>query len=164
MSANKLIVILAGIIFAICTIGAFFLGRTTKKIDSAGVKVKRDTVVVYDTVTERYPEYVTQWETRTERVEVPTVIRDTVRDTILVNLPITERVYEGKDYRAVIEGWNPVLKEMTTYPATKYITVTETVTKRKRWGVSIGAQGGYGITPEGMQPYAGIGITVGYNF
>jgi hypothetical protein len=101
---------------------------------------------------------------RIERVEVPIVRCDTIRDTMWVDLPIEEREYKSEEYRAIVGGYQPYLKSIEVYPLTKFVNSTETITKRKRWGVSIGVQGGYGITPVGMQPYAGVGVTFGYNF
>ena len=159
------------VIFIGTCVGSFCLGRATKRAEPVAAEVERDTVIIRDTFTEYYPEYITQWRTRTVKVEVP--VADTTKnngsevasqDSVTVELPITERVYEGEDYRAVVEGYNPILKEFAVYPKTQIVTTTETITKRKRWGVSIGVQGGYGLTPAGTQPYVGVGLTFGYNF
>ena len=101
---------------------------------------------------------------RTERVEVPIVRCDTIRDTMWVDLPIENREYKSEEYFAIVEGYNPMLKYIEVYPTTKYITTTETIKQKKRWGVSLGVQGGYGITPKGWQPYAGAGVSFGYSF
>lgn len=167
MNENRLITVLAAIIFVGAVVGAFFLGRATVKTEPIGTtNIERDTVVVRDTITERYPIEVVREVVRTEYKHLTRVERDTItlRDTVLVEIPIEEREYKGKDYRAVVGGYNPYLKSIEVYPTTEYITKTETVTKRKRWGVSIGLQGGYGITPKGWQPYAGLGVSFGYNF
>lgn len=168
MSANKVIAILAGVVFILAVVGAFFLGRATKTLEPLGRKVERDTIVVRDTVRERYPEPVVEYRTRIEYVRVPVVERvverDTVRDTVLAGLPITEREYKSDEYYAIVEGYDPRLKYFEVYPRTAYINATETITKRKRWGVTLGVQGGYGFTPKGWQPYAGIGVTFGYTF
>ena len=42
----------------------------------------------------------------------------------------------------------------------KYITVPY----YKRWSLTLGPQAGVGITPKGVQPYAGFGLTFGYSF
>ncbi|MBR3912536.1 MAG: hypothetical protein IKJ48_07740 [Alistipes sp.] len=86
----------------------------------------------------------------------------TIVDTVQVYVPIERVVYSTDQYYAIVEGYQAKLVQLDIYNATK--VVRETVTKRKHWGVSVGAQVGYGITPKGMQPYAGIGVTVGYNF
>lgn len=156
--------ILALIIFVGACVGSFFFGRATNRTDIVRAEVKRDTVVVRDTIVQYYPQEVARVVVRTERVEVPIVLHDTIREIAEVELPIEEREYKSEDYRAVVGGYNPYLKSIEVYPRTAYITTTETITKRKRWGVSLGVQGGYGITPHGMQPYAGVGISFGYSF
>ena len=164
MTTNRIIAILALIVFVGACVASFCLGRASVKPEPIGVQIERDTIIVRDTIVERYPEYVTQTIVRTERVEIP--IKDTiiVRDTIEAEIPIYERTYLDEEYRAVVQGYNPILKSIEVYPRTAYITSTETIKERKRWGVSIGIQGGYGITPKGYQPYAGVGVSFGYNF
>lgn len=163
-TTTKIIAILALIVFMGACIGSFCLGRATAKAEPIGEQIVRDTIVVRDTIIERYPEYVTQTIVRTERIEIP--IKDTiiVCDSIEVEIPIAERTYVDEEYKAVVQGYNPILKSIEVYPRTAYITTTETIKERKRWGVSIGIQGGYGITPKGYQPYAGVGVSFGYNF
>lgn len=161
---NRITAILALIVFVGACVGSFFFGRATTRTDIVRTEVERDTIVVRDTIVQYYPQEVERVVVRTERVEVPIVHRDTIREFVEVELPIEERTYLDEEYRAVIGGYNPYLKSIEVYPRTAYITTTETITKHKRWGVSLGVQGGYGITPQGMQPYAGVGISFGYSF
>lgn len=162
--ANKVIAIFALIIFVGGCVGSFFFGRATKDTDIVRTEIVRDTIVVRDTIREAYPVEKERIVVRIERVEVPIMRCDTIRDTMWVDLPIEEREYKSEEYRAIVGGYQPYLKSIEVYPLTKFVNSTETITKRKRWGVSIGVQGGYGITPVGMQPYAGVGVTFGYNF
>lgn len=162
--ANKLIAILALIIFIGCVVGAFFFGRATTRTDIVRAEIERDTIIVRDTIREYYPQEVERVVVRTERVEVPVIVCDTIHDTVYVNLPIEEREYKSRDYRVIIGGFNPYLKSIDVYPQTVYINATESITTRKRWNLMLGVQGGYGITPMGWQPYAGVGVSFGYNF
>ena len=161
---KKVILILAAIIFVGGCVGSFFFGRATKGTSIVSKKEERDTIIVRDTIREYYPQEVERVVVKTERVEVPIIVRDTIREVIEVDLPIEEREYKSEEYMAIVGGYQPYLKSIEVYPLTKFVNSTETITKRKRWGVSIGVQGGYGITPVGMQPYAGVGVTFGYNF
>ena len=161
---RNLTTILALIIFAGCVVGAFFFGMASVDIPEISTNIERDTIVVRDTIREFYPQEVERVVVKTERVEVPIIVRDTIREVVEVEIPIEEREYKSEEYYAIIGGYDPYLKSIEVYPRTEYINVTETITKRKRWGVSLGVQGGYGITPEGWQPYAGVGVSFGYNF
>lgn len=171
---KKVILILALIIFVGGCVGSFFFGRATiKDITTVSTKIERDTIIIRDTVRESYPAAVDKKKVGSVAVKAPVVAtpakdkaRDTVyiRDTVWVELSMEEREYKGKDYRAVVGGYNPYLKSIEVYPTTKYINTTETIKERKRWGFSVGAQGGYGYTPRGFQPYVGVGFTFGYNF
>lgn len=86
------------------------------------------------------------------------------RDSVSVVVPIEQRVYEGEYYKATVEGYRPSLVDMQLKIPAVLVTETKTVTKRKHWSVTIGPQLGYGITPAGLHPYAGVGVTFGLSF
>lgn len=68
--------------------------------------------------------------------------------------------YKDSTYYAKISGINAYLEEIRVYPKTitQYVNTTETIyIPPKKW--SIGIQGGIGITPVGLQPYIGFGVT-----
>lgn len=127
------------------------------------VKVQTDTLIVRDTIREKYPVFVDRWKTRTELVEV----HDTVRrnDTLWQAVEIERRVYQGDDYRAVVEGWRPELAEIAVYPKTVYLQteVTQQAPQpRVRFG--FGATAGPAViwTPDGIKGGAGLaaGLTI----
>ena len=131
---------------------------------------------------ERPPEkpdttYIERWvhDTVTEYVSKPgkpiyvylpvhdtTQVHDTTTlvDSVLVEVPIEERTYTGENYRAVVTGFQPELKDIWV----KEKEVIVKVPYRRKWDLIIGPQAGVGITPKGWQPYAGIGVTFGYSF
>lgn len=82
-------------------------------------------------------------------------------DSIRVNLPITQKVYEDSIYKAWVSGYNPALDSIRIYQPvttiTHTITNTEVKYKTRRWGV--GVQAGIGVTPTKVEPYIGIGVT-----
>lgn len=172
--ANKVIAILCGIIFVGSIVGAFFFGRASAKDTTiVSTKIERDTIIVRDTLREYFPREVSRSHIRTDNAYLRLslgmlliMLRDTVTevDSVLVEVPIVEREYKSDEYYVVVGGYNPYLKSVEVYPRTSYITTTETIKQRKRWGVSLGVQGGYGFTPKGWQPYAGVGVSFGYTF
>ena len=85
-------------------------------------------------------------------------------DSATVVVPIEQKVYEGEYYKATVEGYRPSLVDMQLKIPAVLVTETKTVTKRKLWSVTIGPQLGYGITPAGLHPYAGVGVTFGLSF
>lgn len=78
-------------------------------------------------------------------------------DSAAVEIPIVQRTYEGENYRAVVQGFRPELVSIDIRQAPE-------PPKHKWWSVTIGPQWGYGLTPAGWQPYAGVGATVGLTF
>lgn len=147
---------------------AFLLGRRSVKPEI--VKIHRtDTVVVRDTVRETVLVPKVRYLTRVDTVLLPVpgdtveVPGDTVEVPVLV--PISRNVYEGEDYRAVVSGFRASLDTLDIFRKTQ--TVTNTVVQRvevpgkpKRWGIGVSA--GYALTPQGVKPYIGAGIS--YSF
>jgi hypothetical protein len=140
---------------------AFLLGRRSVKPEI--VKIHRtDTVVVRDTVRETVLVPKVRYLTRVDTVLLK-VPGDTVEVPVLV--PISHKVYEGEDYRAVVSGFRASLDTLDIFRKTQ--TVTNTVVQRvevpgkpKRWGIGVSA--GYALTPQGVKPYIGAGIS--YSF
>ena len=82
-------------------------------------------------------------------------------DSVVVEVPIEQRTYEGENYRAVVQGFRPELVSIDI----RIPKIAAPATQRaKRWRFTVGVQMGYGFTPAGWQPYAGIGGTFGYSF
>lgn len=78
-------------------------------------------------------------------------------DSAEVIIPISQKVYEGEDYKAYISGYRATMDSIFVKQRTTTIHIREP-TKQKRF--SIGLQAGYGMTPKGFQPYVGIGVSV----
>ena len=85
-------------------------------------------------------------------------------DSAAVVVPIERKVFEGDYYTATVEGYRPALVDMQMRVPTTVVTETRTEYKRKLWSVTVGPQVGYGFTPGGWQPYAGVGVTFGLSF
>lgn len=93
------------------------------------------------------------------------VMNDTIvrRDTIY--LEREQRVYEDKEYKAFVSGFQPRLDSIYVYPKTIYETKVST---RKEWRrFTYGVQVGMGVvmpfnSSSSFGGYVGVGI--GYNF
>lgn len=117
---------------------------------------RTDTVTVRETITAHIPVPQHEHTIRTDTVRLPILRTDTlvIHDTLRVLVPIVQRTYSTPQYRAVISGYNPTLDSIQLYPLTRTVTLTRSP---KRWG--IGIQAGYSLTPHGLAPTIGIGIS-----
>ena len=139
------------ILVALLAIGCLFLYFRQQKAMPADVQ--RDTVIRIDTVRDTVP---VPYKVRIVRVDtiyirVVTNKNDTVKDSVLVELPITQKEYKTNQYQAWVSGYRPNLDSIHTFIPTTTIYVKQKV---KRWG--IGLQAGYGYH-QGI--YLGIGIS-----
>ena len=86
-------------------------------------------------------------------------------DSVTVQIPITQKVYEDSAYTAYVSGYRPNLDSLILRTPREIITIKEK-TKPKRWGV--GVQVGYGITLKGtpqFAPYVDVGVSYNiFNF
>lgn len=140
---------------------AFLLGRRSVKPEIIEIH-RKDTVVVRDTVRETVLVPKVRYLTRVDTVLLK-VPGDTVEVPVLV--PISRNVYEGEDYRAVVSGFRASLDTLDIFRKTQTVTNTvvqrvEVLGKPKRWGIGVSA--GYALTPQGVKPYIGAGIS--YSF
>lgn len=172
---TAMLLLIAGVLF----FSGYLTGRQVSKRAVVRQEVERDTVYlkavpVRDTIILRSCEAAGEVIATLPVVgaaEVPQSPAETLqekaeaeRDSASVVVPIEQRVYEGEYYKATVEGYRPSLVDMQLKIPAVLVTETRTVTKRKLWSVTIGPQLGYGITPAGLLPYAGVGVTFGLSF
>ena len=156
MATHLLILILGCIFFALV------ISSHKRCMEIKELRSRSDTIVRIDTIRVIQPVVRDSLVVRYVRVRVP-VVRDNlridsvlVRDTALVELPITQKRYTDSTYTAWVSGLGPRLDSIHVYPRREVITTTIRP-KPRRWGV--GVHGGVGITPKGVQPYIGIGVS-----
>lgn len=122
---------------------------------------KADTLVVKDTVTVEFPVPILTTITDTILVAYPDIV--IIHDTTFVQLPKERKEYSGKDYRAVVSGFQPSLDLIQVFPETKTITQTISLAPQKRSHWSIALQAGYGLNLQNSHitplPYIGAGIS-----
>lgn len=140
---------------------AFLLGRRSVKPEIVELH-RTDTLLLLDTVRETVLVPKVRYLTRVDTVLLK-VPGDTVEVPVMV--PISRNVYEGEDYRAVVSGFRVSIDTIDTFRKTQTLTNTfiqrgEVPGKPKRWGISVSA--GYALTPQGVKPYIGAGIS--YSF
>lgn len=133
----------------------FLVGRYTKKAE-IDLVCKTDTFIRVDTLRERvpYPVYETVIQTVPELFPVYITLEgDTVREPILVPVPITQKEYVSENYHAWVSGYNPSLDSIDIFQTTTYITKWQPA---RRWG--LGVSTGYGVGRSGLSPYIGVGV------
>lgn len=126
-------ILIAGTILA-CGAVSYFFGYE-KGYRNAPIKEKTDTVTVTETLTVYEPKETVKYKDRLVYVPVADSVKIEVHDTTYVAVQSERKVYEDKNYRAVISGVYPKLEEISVYPETKYIT--NTVVKEKKFGFGI---------------------------
>lgn len=133
----------------------FLLGFCRHNPSTEYVEVLRtDTLTVYDTVRIDRPVYITQRVVDSLRIPVTDTLR--VHDTVYVVLERVQREYRDSLYTAWVSGVDPALDSIDIVARTQTITITERP-RQRRW--HFGITGGYGMTKDGLSPYAGIGLT-----
>lgn len=129
---------------------SFLFGKTCKKKEIIH-DIEIDTVI--DTIIQPIP--VPQYIVDVGEVEIPfpmdVVKKDTIKDTVYINIPIQRKTYQTDDYRAVISGYRPNLDTMTIYHKREII-----YEKSRRWGLGITA--GYGLSKDGFSPCLSMGV------
>lgn len=129
----------------------------------------RTSITVYDTIPYYYPVARDSVVVRYRTVRMPIDSTSNIgrednlpiqNDSADVVIPITQKEYTDSAYHAWISGYAVNLDSIRTFTRHDYTTVTLPAPKPKRWHLGITA--GLAITPKGVQPYIGCGIT--YSF
>lgn len=116
-------------------------------IETVRVDTFRDTVPV--------PVYERLVDSIPVKVYIP-VPGDTIRDTTVIYLPITQKVYRDSLYTAYVSGYRAKLDSIEVYGRTRTVTIRETP-GRKRFG--LGLQVGYGMAGNKASPFVGVGVS-----
>lgn len=132
-------------------------------------EVKRDTVVVHDTIVEIEPISVSIVATEIVNRKLPVAKPDTIfintpnfatlPDSIDVEIPITQAEYASNDYKLWISGYEPRLDSIHLYQQKEIVTIEKMVSKYKNKHWHIGPTIGYGYTPKGFEPFIGVSLT-----
>ena len=159
----KIITLVFGILLLFNIVNAIgYFVNEQRNSHSSEMKVKVDTLFIYDTIIVEKP--VIKKVEIIDTLQLPVPITDTLmlHDTVFVHLPIGQRQYSDPRYTAWVSGYRPQLDSIRIYQQREFITKEiKTVTKSKRWG--IGLQAGYGVSLHNGQvftaPYIGVGLS-----
>ena len=93
------------------------------------------------------------------KIPVPgDTIRDTLRDSIDVPVPIIQKRYDDSLYTAWVSGFEPALDSIRLYQPTIYETITKTIVRPSpliTFGIQAGA--GWGVLNQKPDIYIGVG-------
>ena len=91
-------------------------------------------------------------------------VSDTIKDSVLVQVPIEQKVYSDSNYTAWVSGYRPRLDSISiTHKEVSFHNLDNNSSKGSK-RLYLGIQVGYGITPRGMQPYLGLGVSYKFGF
>lgn len=80
------------------------------------------------------------------------------RDSMAVEIPITQKRYEGEGYRVYVSGYEPNLDSVYVFQRTAVVHERSWKPPNK-WHIGITGGYGYGFKSKQAEPYIGIGIT-----
>lgn len=130
--------------------------KVTTRVDTI-----RDTVPVpiaeHRVKTVKVPVYVTHVEPVEVPADIVTIVVDTVRDTIMAEVPITQKVYRDSAYTAYISGFRQKLDSINVYRKTVTIERTERKEHKLNFGLTGGV--GYGVFNRKADVWVGLGGT-----
>nr|DAO73554.1 MAG TPA: hypothetical protein [Caudoviricetes sp.] len=125
--------------------------------NSTGNSLRTDTVTItkIDTVTVTKPVLKYKYLTK--------IITDTLYSTdsvlVPVRIPIESKTYQDSTYRAVVSGYRTSLDTIQVFPIHTYTTITNTITKQKRFNIGVQAGVGYGFFNKKPDVYLGFGVS-----
>lgn len=148
-----------GVLLCISMILNIFLYLEHSSIESKKV-CDTTKVTIVDSVKKSFPvpvdSFVVRYITKSLPIARDSATKQFVSDSVKVQMPISQKVYEDTLYKAYVSGYEPKLDSITIKQKTTYITHT---IRDKESRFRIGLQAGYGLTPKGMQPYVGVGLS-----
>lgn len=152
---NKNLVITVLSLLLALSITFQYLYHSNRNSTENSLKTDTVTITKIDTVTVIKPviqyRYITQ------------VITDTLYNTdsikVPVRIPIERTTYQDSTYRAVVSGYRASLDTIQVYPIHTYTTITNIITKQKRFNIGLQAGVGYGCFNKKPDIYVGLGVS-----
>lgn len=131
--------------------------------------LKKPKEVIKETITQRIdtiyfekpvPKYIYQKEYIFFEVPKDSIIYVTDKDTVLIPVPIEEKIYEDSTYYCRISGYNANLEELKVYQKTIEHTIENTVFKKPMVSLSLGVTAGYSPIYNNFDVVAGFTISI----
>lgn len=149
----KKVLVMAGAL--LCIVAGYYCGSRGNRMVYRATAPRL--VVVRDTVRLHSPppieiNVIGRMQARVGRNDIDSISSD----SCAVDLPRLENVYEAPDYRAYVSGFDARLDSLVLTPVRTEIHVPAYRSGR----FSVGLQGGVGITPDGIRPYIGLGVSI----
>lgn len=140
-------------------IGLFAASKYIETRPISPSKPRVDTLYTRDTIVREKPVYITRRVVRVDTARL--ILRDTLRvcDSVLVSVPIEEKIYEDSLYRAVVSGFRPSLDSISIYQQT--LIIERERERRLQPRLSFGVQAGLGVSfgaSVQASPYLGVGV------
>ena len=152
---------IAGLFFLVLMAVPFMGGLLVgKRAFSCPPTTEVDTLIILKDTVIYKPKEVVKWRVRTDTVTLASVDTLYKTDSVRVEVPIEQKVYEGEKYRAWVSGFRPNLDSLKI--TNEYVYLTKYVKEKERhfgWGVSVGPS----ILYNG-KVHAGLGVTAGITY
>ena len=92
------------------------------------------------------------------------IAKNSTADSVEVEVPITQKVYEDSTYTAWVSGYEPRLDSIAVRQRTIREVITQPVVKKQsRFGFGAGVGAGYGIINHKPDIFAGVMFTYRFN-
>ena len=184
---KKEYILAAVIVTAILLLLTAYMGYRYGVVMTSQYRTKSDTTTFVDTIPYYHPvpkdstvlRYVTRYlpvvvpgQGKTQNIDtflsenyaqkneenIPPMGLADKRDSMAVEIPITQKRYENENYRAYISGYEANLDSIFVFPKT---TVIRERSYKPPSKLHIGIMGGYGygFNSKQVEPYIGIGVT-----
>lgn len=150
------LIVLACVILHRCNKTPRTIVQTTTKTDTIRITKPTPTDTVYLTKTVTKAIEVPYKEIKYENGTSDTLI---LFDTLKMELPMEQRIYQDSLYTAWVSGVEPSLDSIEVY----HKTVTNTITKKKKQWFTFGPSVGYGYGVFNHKPDLYVGVTATLN-
>lgn len=158
----------------------FGVGRGTAEKGADGKIITTDTITRYDTLFVKSPtardSIVVKYITKTlpksgnNSVEnipqigniqgdnIPVFAEVADSDSVAVEIPITQKRYDGENYSAWVSGYEPSLDSIFVSQRTDVVTIREKKPPNK-WHIGVQCGVGYTFKSKQFEPFIGVGLS-----